>query len=217
LSLYADLADRLKRARYGVLIHGTGSPWAADVEAALALVRDLNRFTRFVALSPAFLAEESGAEAVLAWQAGAAGNVDFAVGRPRHLAHEGVVGRIKGGEADAVLLIGDIGYLSGFWIDEATLGAIPRVVVGTASSEEEWTGHPDWNPCLDRRKRLLEADAFLPTARAAIDEGGTVARFDGVMLPLRPPFSGRRPTQAEVLRAIDSRLATRQTRQDSIR
>ena len=99
----ADLADRFKRATYGVLMHDAGTPWAADAEAPAALVRDLNQFTRFVGLGP-----DEG-DPVLTWQAGAAGDVDFALGHPRHLPGEDVIGRIKGGEADAVLLVGEIG------------------------------------------------------------------------------------------------------------
>lgn len=214
LDRLVDLAGRLKRAGYGVLIHGRSRYASADAPAALALVRDLNRFTRFVALSPTVSASRSGG-AALAWQAGAAGAVDFALGHPRHLPREGVVGRLHRREVDAALLVGDVCYPSELLIEayEAALGAIPKVFIGPIMPEEREGG----GPTLRLRRSLLESDAFLPTARPGIDEGGTVARFDGVMLPLRPPFSGRRPSQADALRAIDARLAASQTRRDPAR
>ena len=174
------------------------------------MVRDLNRSTRFVALSPSFSAQKA-TEAVLAWQAGSAGDVDFAPGYPRPYPDVDVVDRIGRQEADVALFVGDIHFLSGWWIGEHRLAAIPKIFVGRVPPEDDWRGDPDWNPITGLRRELFQSEAFLPTARPGIDEGGTVARFDGVMLPLRPPFPARRPTQVEVLKAIDARLAAMQT------
>lgn len=207
---YADLAERLRRARYGVLIHQPETQWPTDAEAVSALIRDLNRSTRFVALSPSSFAQ-TAAEAVLAWQAGSVGHVDFAPGYPRPLPDGDVVRRIRRCEADVALVVGDISFLSGFRIDASLLAAIPTIYVGRVDPEDVWKGDPGWNPLRDLRHQLFKAETFLPTSRAGIDAGGTVARFDGVMLPLRPPFPGRRPSQAEILRGIDSRLAALQS------
>lgn len=219
LDRYVDLAERLKRAKYGVLVYGSGRLPSVDAAAALALVRDLNRFTRFIALAPPVSGFGAG-DAVLAWQTGAAGEVDFSRGYPRHLPREDVNTRIDRGEVDAVLFVGDVSWRTEILIDgiEMRLGAIPKILVGPIMPETGvgWDGDPDGDPPWDRERGVLAADAFLPTARAGIDEGGTVSRFDGVMLPLRPPFPGRRPSQAEVLRAIDARLASK-IREESLR
>ncbi len=213
LTSLTDLVDRLRGAKYGVLIHGIDS----GEEAAAALVRDLNRFTRFVAFVPTpGNPTEGAAESVLTWQAGVTGDVDFALGHPRHLPGEGTAGRINGGEADAVLFVGDIDRLDGPWIDDLVL-ELPRVIVGPLGLQTADVDKAGWTPSSERRSLLATSDVVIPTARAGIGEGGTVARIDGVMLPLRPPFPGQLPTQAEVLSAIDARLATMKTRQDPAR
>ncbi len=43
-------------------------------------------------------------------------------------------------------------------------------------------------------------------ARPGIEAGGTVARVDGVMLPLRPAIASGLPTDREILEAIGRRL-----------
>jgi formylmethanofuran dehydrogenase subunit B len=217
LQALIDLADRLKRARYGVFVLGVRSPYAADAEAASALIRDLNRFTRFVGLQPtAGNPTEAMAGSVLAWQTGVAGAVDFALGYPRHLPLEETYDRINDGEADTVFFVGDIDRLDGRLLDDTIL-QLPRVVVGPISSRADDWDKAGWVPSPERRTLLATSDVLIPTARAGIDEGGTVARIDGVILPLRPPFPGRRPSQAEILRAIDARLAVMKLRKDPAR
>ncbi len=214
LTALIDLANRLKRAKYGVMVVGVDSRHTADDESPGALIRDLNRFTRFVGFRPTTgHATESTAGSVLAWQAGVAGDVDFALGYPRHLPLEEIYDRINSGEADAVLFVGDIDRLDGPLLDDTVL-ELPRVVVGPVSSQTEDWDKAGWTPSPERRALLATSDVVIATARAGLDEGGTVARIDGVMLPLRPPFPGRRPTQAETLRAIDARLAMMKPRKD---
>jgi len=202
-----DLADRMKRARYGAVFVAPSCRSSAADEAMLMLVRDLNRFTRFVAVRPTRDgANVAGAASVLAWQAGAAGDVDFALGYPRHLPREGAIERLERGEADAALLVGEIDGLGETSVATARLAAIPRVaILPDARSSVDEGGRS-----MPVRDSLANSDVFIPTARPAIDEAGTVARFDGVMLPLRPPFPGRRVSQVEVLRGIEDRIRARQ-------
>lgn len=204
-----DLAGRLKRARYGAFFVANRAGGPAGLEAVLALVRDLNAFTRFVAIHPTFEGRNrAGAESVLAWQAGAAGHVDFALGHPRHLPEEEAVGRMDRGEFDAALLLvegpDELRWMT-YHPDAALhLSRVPRVAVRPADAVGA-----SWSPrgvSHSINTLIHGARVVLPTARAGIDEGGSVARFDGVMLPLRPPFPGRRPSQAEALRAIGARL-----------
>jgi formylmethanofuran dehydrogenase subunit B len=210
-----DLAGRLKRARYGAFFVANWTGQEAGMEAILALVRDLNTFTRFVAVHPTTGGpNRAGAEAVLAWQAGAAGHVDFSTGHPRHLPGEEAVGRIERGEVDAALLLVDGANVLRWLVarpDAARhLGRIPRVVIRSADAVgASWT--PRQSVPYSINALLYGADVVLPAARPGIDEGGTVARFDGVMLPLRPPFPGRRPSQAETLRALAARLSAEGT------
>ena len=103
----ADLADRLRRARYGAWF-GDAVRDVAENEAALALVRDLNAHTRFVILSLGGPGNATGAEAVLTWQTGYSGRVDLAGGVPRfEPGAAAAVSMLERGEADAALIVGD--------------------------------------------------------------------------------------------------------------
>jgi formylmethanofuran dehydrogenase subunit B len=215
LSVLASLAERLKRAKYGAFFITDRSAHVAEQETILGLVRDLNAFTRFVVLSPSLDAPNAaGAEAVLAWQSSAVGAVDFSMGSPRYDPLEETSKRLIQGEFDMTLLLcegtatsSDMGWLK--HNPEAALGLsrLPRVVVRPADSlGATWTkrGVPHSINSI-----LYEPHVSIPTARPGIDEGGTFSRFDGVMLPLRPPFPGRRVSQADVLRLLETRLKER--------
>lgn len=188
LASLVEFAERLKRAKYGALVLGRSADSSAESEAKLTLVRDLNAHTRFVAIHVGGLANGSGAKAVLTWQAGAAGDIDFGGGYPAHCPRDGVRERLQRGEIDLALIVSN-----GDWPGDAT-PTIPCILI-----------HDDHDP--SPIAGLVEVT--FPTARLGIDEGGTVTRTDGVMLPLRPPFLGRKTTQVEVLLGIEARLKDR--------
>jgi formylmethanofuran dehydrogenase subunit B len=191
-----DLAGRLTRARYGAFFfgpsmgEGPGGDWA--VEAALALVRDLNEGRRFVALTLGPPGNAGGAEAVLAWQAGAPSSLDFARGFPRHLPGEATLAvRLGAGEVDAVVIVHDdpAGELSTDLLGR--LAAVPTIVIAPGATRP---GRP--------------SSVAFDVARPGIEAGGTVARVDGVMLPLRPSISAGLPTDREVLDELRRKLTT---------
>lgn len=185
LKSLVELTDRLKQATYGALVLNSSTK-PVETEVKLALVRDLNAHTRFVAVhAGGSHANSAGAKGVLAWQAGAAGDVDFARGYPRHVPRDGVRERVGRGEVDAALIVSD-----GDWPGGNGL-TFPCVLIHDGGSRSP----------LDRA-----VEVRFPTARLGVDEGGSVARADGVMLPLRPPFPGRKTTQVEVLRAIEAKI-----------
>jgi formylmethanofuran dehydrogenase subunit B len=180
-----ELTDRLKRATYGAFVlHASTKP--VETEVKLALVRDLNAHTRFVAVhAGGSHVNSAGAKSVLAWQAGAAGDVDFGRGYPRHVPRDGVRERVGRCEVDAALIVSDTALPGG---DDLSF---PCVLIHDGGSRSP----------LDHA-----VEVRFPTARLGVDEGGSVARADGVMLPLRPPFPGRKTTQVEVLRAIEAKI-----------
>jgi formylmethanofuran dehydrogenase subunit B len=193
------LAERLKSARYGVMIMEPYTGWAAEEECVLSTVAELNRFTRFVAINlKSGYYNTTGAEAVLTWQAGAGGDVDFSLGYPRYLPDERYAGRRESVSADAALLVGDMDDLGRGAYSPASLAPIPRVIIASYTSAAS----------LEYRSEneFADAEVVIPTAEFGIDEGGTVGRFDGVMLPVRRLLSGSRPSQAEVLRMLDERF-----------
>jgi formylmethanofuran dehydrogenase subunit B len=174
--------ERLQSARYGAFFHDERltSQGAATVEAAYALVRDLNVGRRFVALSLGGPGNPSGAESVLGWQAGYGSAVSFESGAPASLF--GVTSareRLERGEADALLVVGDCAM-----VPDGVAARIPTIVIGPGATTSP----------ADKGARLL-----ISASRPGLEGGGTVARVDGVMLPLRPPLVGTLPTEADWL------------------
>ncbi|WP_406697023.1 formylmethanofuran dehydrogenase subunit B [Singulisphaera sp. Ch08] len=188
------LTETLKAARYGVWFYdsrlGDGPGGAARIEAALALVRDLNRFNRFVILGLGGPGNPAGAEAALTWQTGSPSSVSLARGWPRTM--PGVTSAealLAGRRADAALIVGD-GEFSGLSAAaRAHLERIPRIVIGSKATAQ---GN--------------KATVALDAATYGIDAGGTVMRSDGVVLPLRPPLNPSTPTDREWLQALEARL-----------
>ncbi len=187
-----DLAGRLARARYGAFFfdEGQGGPWAA--EGALTLVRDLNApGRRFVALSLGAGGNAAGAESVLAWQAGAPAAVDFGSGTPRHRPGDATLAdRMAQGAVDAVLIVADDPAATLPPDALARLASIPCIRVAPGATA------PTARPAV----------VAFDVARPGIETGGTVARVDGVMLPLRRSIAVDLPTDREVLESIGGQL-----------
>jgi formylmethanofuran dehydrogenase subunit B len=194
LAVLTSLANQLKRARYGAFFFGSslesGRAGTANTEAVFLLVRDLNAHTRFVAIPMGLAGNAAGAEAVLTWQSGLAGSVDFGRGSPRSLAREtSAVAMLERGEADLALIVSE--DLEPSLSDPARrhLGRISRIFIA---------------PGATRASR--PSAVALCSATSGIDAGGTVTRADGVTLPLRPPLAARVPTDRDWLNAIGEQL-----------
>lgn len=177
------LADRMARARYGAFFFdaslGRSRGGSATVEAALTLVRDLNDTTRFVALAMGGPGNATGAEAALTWQAGYPFAVDLAAGFPRFLPDSATAARrLARGEADAVLIVGDLP-------DDPVPDRLPIVRIAP-----------------DATGPARRSAVGLASATPGIDGPGTVARVDGLILPLRPALQATAPTDREWLEEI---------------
>ncbi len=74
LTTWQALMDRMKQAKYGVILYGGGSTGShgshLDSHALFALVRELNDFTRFVCMRMIGGGNPNGAENVLTWLTG---------------------------------------------------------------------------------------------------------------------------------------------------
>jgi formylmethanofuran dehydrogenase subunit B len=189
-----ELAARLTAARYGAWFIGTdlgGSPGGpATVEAALALVRDLNASTRFVILSLGGPGNAAGAEAALTWQTGFASSVRLAHGSPQSLPGATSAEELLAqGAVDAALIVADPTSLGLSDAARAQLASIPKVVIGPKATASG-----------------VSAAVAIDSATFGIDAPGTVMRSDGVVLPLRPPLAASVPTDRDLLRAIGERL-----------
>jgi len=190
----ATAADRLRRARYSVII------WSAAATAgvhgpALAstltlLARDLNRCARSVARPLGAGGNVTGAMAALAAATGYPRAVGLGPGGARYAPAELDASRMIGGRrADAILYLG--ARTSG-GIKEDTKGgrrADAAVVVG---------------PCLPMG--VGEPEVWIPTATPGLTSSGTALRTDGVTVVLRALLPTRRPSEDEVLEALTQQL-----------
>jgi formylmethanofuran dehydrogenase subunit B len=190
LAVIANLADRLKGARYGAMFFGASLREPAEVEAALGLVRDLNAVTRFVILPLGEPGNATGAEAVLTWQSGFPMSVSWARGFPQSLpGATSVDAFLARRAADAALIIGSAEETGLSEPAHAHLASIPRVVIGPRATTSG-----------------ISAAVALASATPGIDATGTMMRVDGVVLSLRPALAPRLPTDRQWLRAIHDRL-----------
>lgn len=189
-----DLVDRMKRARFGVLFFGTGLSATRgkhlNAAAALALVADLNAFTKFAAVPMRDHGNEAGIDYTLTWTTGHPFGVDLSRGYPR--ANPGeftAVDLLARHDVDAALIVGD-----GPWallpqpaLDH--LAQIPTIVIDSRVS------------ALSRAARV-----HFTAGVAGIDVPGTVYRMDKVPLPLRPALAATRPSEEQWLRGLRERV-----------
>ncbi len=198
LDAWQDLFHRMKQARFGVMFFGTGLALTRgrhlNTEALLAVVRDMNAHTRFVAKSMRGSGNVAGADNVLAWRTGFAFGVNLARGYPRFNPGEYTANELlTRGEADLVLLVGCD-------LDEdltpaarQELAKVPHIVVDHRPTSE-----------------ATSAVVAIQTSVAGIHTGGTVYRMDEIPLPLRPSLDSSLPNAFEILQAIERRVRSLQ-------
>jgi formylmethanofuran dehydrogenase subunit B len=189
-----DLAERMKRARFGVFFFGSGLTMTrgkhANVAALLALTGDLNAFTKFAAMPMRDYGNETGADAVMNSLAGYPFGVDFSRGYPRSNPGEfTAVDVLVREEADAALIVAADPWTTMPRAALDHLERIPHIVI-------------------DRKvtPASLAARVHFTTAVPGISEAGTAYRMDRVPFPLRPALRSPHATDEDVLRGIHDAL-----------
>ena len=161
-----------------------------NVEAVLALVRDLNAYTRFVARAMRDGGNVTGADSVLTWQTGYPFGVNLSRGYPRFNPGEYTAAEMLArGEVDAALIVTS-DPLSEFASESRErLAAIPYI-------------------SLDFRETptARAATVAFTTAAYGIETPGTVYRMDDVPIPLRPSLESPHPSDFEILSGIERRV-----------
>jgi formylmethanofuran dehydrogenase subunit B len=192
-----DLADRMKRARYGAMFFGMGLTMTRgkhmNTSAILTLAAELNQFTRFVAMPLRGHGNVTGADSVMGWTTGYPFGVDFSRGYPRYNPGEfTTVDVLTRGDVDAVLVLAadPAASMPGPAIDH--LARVPTIVL---------------DPKVSYTSRL--ARIHITTATTGISAPGTVYRMDEVPLRLRPALKSPYPTDEEVMRRIRAAVAAR--------
>lgn len=194
LAAWQDLMDRMKRARFGVLLFGMGLTMTRgkhlNSEALLALTRDMNAYTRFVAKPMRGHGNVTGADNVVAWRTGYPFGVNLSRGYPRFNPGEYTTAdTLARREADAALIIASDPMANFSQPAREHLASIPYIALD-----------PQETPTTRR------AAVAFHTAVYGINTPGTVYRMDDVPIPLRPALASSKPSDYEVLSRLESRI-----------
>ncbi|MGQ9468726.1 MAG: formylmethanofuran dehydrogenase subunit B [Nitrososphaerales archaeon] len=167
-----ELAEMMRSCEFGVLFYGLGLTMSKgkerNIDAAISLVRDLNRWTKFVIMPMRGHYNVTGMNEVTAWQTGFPYAVDFSHGYPWYNPGETtIVDILRRGECDAALIVAS-DPLAHFPKDIAkSLCNIPFAII---------------DPHLSMT--ALAADVVIPCAFTGIEAEGSAYRMDTVPLPL---------------------------------
>ena len=198
LDVLKDMMERMKRAKFGAILFGMGLTMTRgkhiNSEAVLALARDMNRHTRWIAKPMRGHGNVTGADNVVSWSTGYPFGVNLSRGYPRFNPGEFTTSDLLArGEADAALIVASDPMSNFSQPAREHLAKIKTVVL---------------DPKLSETARV--ATVHFTTATYGINTPGTVYRMDDVPIPLRPAFESPYKSDFEVLKAIEKRIRTRQ-------
>jgi formylmethanofuran dehydrogenase subunit B len=194
LAVWQDLMDRMKRAKFGVILFGMGLTMTrgkhVNSEALLALTRDMNRYTRFVCKPMRGHGNVTGADNVVSWRTGYPFGVNLSRGYPRFNPGEYTTAdTLARGEADAAMIIASDPMANFSQPAREHLSKIPYIALD-----------PKETPTT------RQAKVAFCTATYGINVPGTVYRMDDIPIPLRPAFDSPHPSDFEVLKGIERRV-----------
>ncbi len=192
-----DFADRMKKARFGVLFFGMGLSMTRgkhmNSAALLTLAAELNAFTKFVAMPMRGHGNVTGGDVIMRWTTGYPFGVNLSRGYPRFNPGEfSTIDLLIRGDCDAALVLGaDPGAtMPQPAIDH--LARIPTIVL---------------DPKVTHTSEI--ARVHFTTAVTGISAPGTAYRMDEIPLPLRPALKSPYPTDEEVIRRIYQAVAAK--------
>ncbi len=187
-----ELADIMIGCKFGVLFFGVGLTMSSgklrNIDTAILMVQDLNRYTKFIIMPMRGHFNVTGADVVSAWQSGYPYAVDFSRGYPRYNPGEtSIVDILARDESDATLVVAS-----------DPVAHFPRTAVKNLVKNPLISIDP--HPTATS----LMADVVFPCAFVGIEAEGTAYRMDHVPLPLRklvePPKGC--PSDTEILQRI---------------
>ncbi len=197
LAQLQDFADRMKKARFGVLFFGMGLSMTRgkhmNSAALLTLAAELNAFTKFVAMPMRGHGNVTGGDVIMRWTTGYPFGVSLTRGFPRFNPGEfSTIDLLIRGDCDAALVLGaDPGAtMPQPAIDH--MARIPTIVL---------------DPKVTHTSRI--ARVHFTTAVTGISAPGTVYRMDEIPLPLRPALKSPYPTDEEIVHRIYQAVAAK--------
>ncbi len=198
LETLQDLMKQMKAAKFGAILFGMGLTMTRgkhlNTEAVLALVSDMNQYTRWVAKPMRGHGNVTGADNVVTWSTGYPFGVNLGRGYPRFNPGEFTTSDLLArGEADAALIIAADPMSNFNQPARDHLRKINSIVL---------------DPKLSDSARA--ATVAFTTSTYGINTPGTVYRMDDVPLPLRPAFDSPYKSDLEILKEIEKRIRNRQ-------
>jgi formylmethanofuran dehydrogenase subunit B len=198
LETLTDVVDRMKKAKFGVILFGMGLTMTRgkhlNSEAVLSLTRDLNQHTRWSAKPMRGHGNVTGADNVVTWSTGYPFGVNLGRGYPRFNPGEFTSSDLLARkEADAALIIASDPMSNFSQPARDHLASIPSVVL---------------DPKLSETAKV--ATVAFTTSTYGINTPGTVYRMDDVPIPLRPAFESPYRSDFEILKAIEKRIREKQ-------
>ena len=187
VSQIADLAERVKKASYGIFVWAPPSlafPHAElTVQLVSELVKEINVTSRFACLSLGGNEGAVTAGAVCSWQSGYPLRVSFQSGKPNYDPLRHSINRMLGaGEGDLLV------WISSFTPDLGPPAAkVPTIVFGTPGV-----------------KMQAEPAIYIPIGTPGADHAGRIVRCDNVVtLPLKDLRRAQLPKLADLLARIE--------------
>jgi formylmethanofuran dehydrogenase subunit B len=192
VEILEEIADIMIGCKLGVFFFGLGLTMSEgklrNIDAAICLTRDLNRFTKFLIMPMRGHFNVTGANVVFTWQTGYPFAVDFSEGYPRYNPGEtSVIDILCRDESDAGLVIAS-----------DPVATFPKDAVQNLIKNPLIVIEPHESPTASM------ADVVIPPAIAGVEVEGTSYRMDHVPLPLKKvvePPEGCLP-DAEIIRRI---------------
>jgi len=194
LAQWQELMDKMKASKFGVIFFGMGVTMTrgkhCNSEALLALTRDMNAHTRFVAKPNRGHGNVTGADNVVSWRTGYPFGVNMSRGYPRFNPGEYTTSdTLAQGEADAALIIASDPMANFSQPAREHLASIPYIALD-----------PKDTPTTQ------QAAVAFTVATYGINAPGTVYRMDDVPIPLRPAFESPHPSDYHILDALEKRV-----------
>ena len=192
------IVDVMISCKFGILFFGVGLTMSTgktrNIDAALALARDLNSRTKFVIMPMRGHFNVTGANTVFLWQTGYPFAIDFSQGFPAYNPGEtSTVDILSRDESDAALIVASDPVAN--FPENAAKNLVKNPLV-----------------VLDPEKSAtaLMADVVLPSTFVGIEAEGTAYRMDSVPLPLKQIVKPPRSCLAdeEILRRILRQVRT---------
>lgn len=186
----ADIAQKLKAAKYGVVTWAAGSLHYSHAELTVQtlcdMIKNLNETTRCAGFPLGGKEGDQTANQVSGWTSGYPARVSFARGYPVYdpfLFESGAL--LENGEADALVWVNAFNALA-----TPPKTALPTIVVARSGMTFE-----------------NEPDVFIPVGTPGIDHSGHAYRLDNVVaIRLKKLRDSALPSTATVLYAIEKNL-----------